>query len=458
VAAPQNPSIPVALPFTVETHAVNYWVENFTFQLNELPEFGHEYTSYVIEQWRHANPDSTLHTALLALAHAVFGRTKHISNALEKANKYYVKTLERLKEIVENIDAVPNKDIDPLLLAIMLMGSYENTMWGLNPQNPRDLTTQANEVGSRFWQNIFHQKGAGGLLGLRRSRNATPNLPLDGAIRRQLLRIGILRGISPAAFFEENYGETSPMRELDALMLRVSQLRGNSLHLFGNQDLHFPRGCCTLLPSIPPPSPKVIALEAEVLDAELAIWSENVPKDWEYSTWLRSNPQNATGAPTTNREAEIHAVHEYTSHAHATNWNRYRAVRMIVNSIHIRALEEMKICPVEFDGATARQQICLQRIHDIGPELCGGVRYFFNTPSTENGTYSIKIGDSIVHSEREILPKMAALVAWPLTVATCTEYVPDVHRSRLRERLGVVAEALGDKVLEDVSEMVEFKF
>lgn len=458
VVAPRPQTIPVALPFTVETHAVNYWVENFTFQLNELPEFGHEYSSYVIEHWRHAAPDSTLHVALLALAHGVFGRTKLISSALDKANKYYVKTMEKLKEVIDNIDGVANKDIDALLLTVMLMGSYENTMWGLNPQNPRDTTEQANEIGSRLWQNIFHHKGAGGLLGLRKSRDATPNPPLDKAIRRQLIRIGILRGMTPPPSFEEdNYGETGPMRELDALILRVSQLRGTSLHLFGNQDLRFPRGCCSLQ-NIPPPSPKVIALESEILDAELAMWAENVPKDWEYSTSLRSNSQNTAGAPTTNREPEIHNVHDYNSHAYAVNWNRYRAARMIVNSIHIRALEGTKVCPVVFDGAMARQDICLQRIHELVPELCSGVQYFFNSPSIENGTYSIKIGDKVVHSEREILPKLAALVAWPLTVAACTEYVPEAHRKRLRERLNIVAEALGDKMLADVAEKIEFKF
>jgi hypothetical protein len=72
---------------------------------------------------------------------------------------------------------------------------------------------------------------------------------------------------------------------------------------------------------------------------------------------------------------------------------------------------------------------------------------------------SIKTGDKVVHSDCEILPRMASLLAWPLTVAVSSEYLPKPHKRWLLSRLKMVADSLGDAVLESMVENgEEFKF
>ncbi|KAK5226280.1 hypothetical protein LTR47_009170 [Exophiala xenobiotica] len=168
---------------------MNYWVENFVFGFNDIPEIGHEYTSYVLPYRDRAHPGSALRLALSALTHAVFGRTRRVDKALEDANMLYFKAITRMEAEVKGVAA---EDTDELLITMMLMGSFENVMWGLNPHNPRNSSSSSDEVGSRLWENI---------------------------------RIIILRGRTIPYWLEDpEYEEEGPMRELDLLMLRLANL------------------------------------------------------------------------------------------------------------------------------------------------------------------------------------------------------------------------------------------
>jgi hypothetical protein len=116
-----SPVITPSLSLPVQLHAVNYWVENFVFGINDL-RFGHEYGSYVISHWNRSRPDSSLSLTLLAFTHAVFGRARRASKAIEDANRLFSQAMTKVKEDIKDVS---NEDIDQLLLAIMLMGSFE---------------------------------------------------------------------------------------------------------------------------------------------------------------------------------------------------------------------------------------------------------------------------------------------------------------------------------------------
>lgn len=114
--------IPKALSIPVEVHAFHYWMENFIFRLDDLPDIGHEYSTYVLSYWARARPGSSLHLALSALSHAVFGRARQVSKAIEDADKIHAQGIVRThKELKELSD----ESIDQLLITIMLMSSYE---------------------------------------------------------------------------------------------------------------------------------------------------------------------------------------------------------------------------------------------------------------------------------------------------------------------------------------------
>ena len=198
------PTIAPSVVHPVELHALNFWVENFSFRSHEIPNFGLDYSTYVVAYWRQTSPESSLHVAFLAYVHAVFGRVKHSENSLKKAKALFSISLKRIKA---GVDAANASEINELILAIMLLGDFEvrlrvsylkrlmdanythkEVMWGINPHNYRDASFPSDPVGSRFWKNVFHQKGAAGLLKERFLKAAPSHPALDATVKQSLVR------------------------------------------------------------------------------------------------------------------------------------------------------------------------------------------------------------------------------------------------------------------------------
>lgn len=117
-----------ALQVPMEVHAVNFWSEMWvpTFAVNGVAcNLEDDYGSYAASQWSRAQPGSCLHLALLAVTHAVFGRGRWSSLALERGDKYYGKALTSLSKAMRDPDLVSSEDIDHLLITTMLMASFE---------------------------------------------------------------------------------------------------------------------------------------------------------------------------------------------------------------------------------------------------------------------------------------------------------------------------------------------
>ena len=95
------------------------------FRLEDLPDIGHEYGNYVLFNWVRARPGSSLHVALSALSHAVFGRARHENKALENAGKAQALSIVKTSKEMMEVKQVSSQSIDQLLVATMLMGTYE---------------------------------------------------------------------------------------------------------------------------------------------------------------------------------------------------------------------------------------------------------------------------------------------------------------------------------------------
>jgi hypothetical protein len=232
-------------------------------------------------------------------------------------------------------------------------------------------------------------------------------------------------------------------------MVRVASLRTKSLTLLsGNApELHSDTS-----------HSEDIAVKAQELDAALATWPRTLPDNWKFSTSppIPDYPENDyfyNGL-----------AHDYTTHGHAAIWNRYRASRIIVNSIRIRALSnhlQTLQYPSQRSFVIIQQESCRENIQSLTDDLCGGVPFFCNIldPTGDVATpRSLKLEKYIFRTDDEIFPKMAGLLAWPLTIGVSTEYVPEAQRQWLKGRLRVVAESLGDAILESVVEQGEFRF
>lgn len=244
-------------------------------------------------------------------------------------------------------------------------------------------------------------------------------------------------------------------------MVRVANLRAKSLAVFsGNgNDTEF---------SIDPHQLKIVAGEADELNTALTSWSENVPEDWKFS--ILQSP-GSLDSPESDLLYEG-TSHVYTSHGHAVIWNRYRALRLIVNSICLRCLSML----LEFNlqctlqphpSASMRpfvisqQETCRKNLDSLATELCGSVPFFFTSPNPNGdgrGSRTIRIGNRVLSTEDEILPKLAGLLAWPVAVAIRTEETPEPQREWLRRKLKIAAASMGDVILETVIDNGEFKF
>ena len=261
------------------------------------------------------------------------------------------------------------------------------------------------------------------------------------------MRTCILRGILIPDFLHDgaDYGEEGPALELDALMVRVAALRTKSLALLYRE---------TAEPSSDIVESEDLAAEAQNLDTALASWPLSLPEKWMFCrpppspiAWEHKHTYNGI-------------VHSYATHGHAAIWGRYRAIRLIVNSIRIRHFN-YQLRTVDYPSQRSfiaiQQQAIRTTIEVITAELCGCVPFFFNQLD-QAGTRLIMMGKYTIKTSDEILPKMAALLAWPLTVAISCEYIPEPHRQWLKCKLSVVAKSLGDAVLESVVEQGEFRF
>lgn len=250
------------------------------------------------------------------------------------------------------------------------------------------------------------------------------------------------------------------MQKFDILMTRLAELRYKSLYLFGNNHMIAPRGCCAALAregflnhETPPYK---IATEAETLDNDFESWASSAPNDWEFLSYTTLAGQ----ASFAEDFSENSTSHTFTSYGNAAMWNRYCAARLVVNSIRMRSLNFLLHFAPQFPLIAEQKEACIRNIISSAKDLCSGVSIFFGSPQRKDGfmAWAVRIGDRTIYTDREILPKMAVLVAWPLVVAVSSEGVPMPQKQWLLSRLKSVAETLGDAVLMSVVEKGEFKF
>ncbi|KAI1136295.1 hypothetical protein F5Y05DRAFT_117244 [Hypoxylon sp. FL0543] len=446
VAAPVSPdsvtNSPTSLLPPIEDEAFRFWIENYIFSDDELPEFAREYSHYLTAYWDKTQRDSSLRLAVSAVSHAVFGRAKKAEKLIKDAEKIFSQSIVKMRN---EFNGLTQDNIDEVLVTTMLMAFYENVMYAeeRHRSQNQDSSLDPDVVGSRFWEKVCHHEGAAGLLKLRQERGWTPNLALERAARRQLIRTCILRGIPEAPWLQDGaqFGEEGPMLGLDSIMVRVASLRQKSLHLFLPKSARFSSQL----------HPSHIAEEAQDLDNALDTWIRDLPEDWGLST----RPGSTAGASFDG------LIHIYPSHGHGAVWSRYYAVHIVVNSIRERALSVMTQCSSQTMSASAERKICQEKIASLSTDLCRGIPFFVAShaaPHDPLSTRMIRIGGNVIHTNYEILPKLATLLAWPLTLVISTEAVPEPQKQYLKIKLKCVADALGDSILESVAEHEEFKF
>lgn len=223
-------------------------------------------------------------------------------------------------------------------------------------------------------------------------------------------------------------------------MVRVAAFRSRALSFFSTNGPSLPTSTADL---------EAIANTGKELEDDLTKWTSSVPEEWKATKVL------ANSASADLNETYSGSYNTYTSHGHASPWLRHRALRLIINSIFIKFIEVRMQTGADRDHLLWKQNRMRGNLSSISSELCEDVPYFFNNSVTGQSPRGSATEEIV---EQAMLPKFAALLAWPLAVAVSTENVPEPQRQWLQQRLKITASCLGDSVLESVAERGEFRF
>lgn len=251
------------------------------------------------------------------------------------------------------------------------------------------------------------------------------------------LRIIILRGAASAAWFEDgrSWSEEGHELELDSLMVRALILRNKSVSFLKDMDASDPGTIDEV---------RSIAMESYTLDYDLASWALRLPQDWKYhASWTLSRPSSNV----IDARVDIPS-HTYPSVGHASTWNRYRALRLITNSIQKRAIRALQSL---FNDAFLDTDIqrCQDNIDKLAVDLCCGAEFAITRQNTAR-SYEASTLLKGPH------PSVAELLAWPLTVAVSVDAVRVPDKTWLKGVLKAVARSLGHTQLESVSDEGEY--
>jgi hypothetical protein len=194
---------------------------------------------------------------------------------------------------------------------------------------------------------------------------------------------------------------------------------------------------------------KSVISEAQLLDYLFAEWTQDMPMEWVFLTRKRlchSNDQCHNNKSCVQYDDFFHS---YTTHHHATIWNRYRAVRLLINSIQMRLLaveDQHTFGQSDFDIST-QSKTCEEVISCLSTDLCRSIPSFHHFDTG----FSTSTSGIIICPESDLKPTMAVLLAWPISIAVSIEEVPLNQREWLKCRLQAVNKVIGCPTLDALS-------
>lgn len=221
------------------------------------------------------------------------------------------------------------------------------------------------------------------------------------------------------------------MRGLDLLLARVATVRSRALDLLHERHSTSQAHTKRL---------REISAEAAHLDAAFNSWILSLPEEWRFSVLRFGNVDDQT------RDLLYdNTTHVYSTQNHAAIWNRYRAGRLISNGTHLRLLSALP----EDEPARKEMEKYQIIISSIATELCQSVSFFFTHYDGQLETVDLN-RSCFIEIEKDMSPMTAYLLAWPLTIALRTKFVPESQKQWLRPKLELFARYMGANLLTSI--------
>ncbi|TEY63544.1 hypothetical protein BOTCAL_0154g00120 [Botryotinia calthae] len=392
---------------------------------------------------------STLQLAILAIAHATFGRSTKNSAALLIGSKTYSQALVATRSIESVV-------MDEVILTILLLGHFENSVAQNAQFDARDIKVISAKA-------FTHHDGAIVMLNSRQKCQKEPyrsrhkvvpahgsdsgtshkntGSEIDKIARRQLGRSLVLRSIPIPGWLKNGslFGEIGSSLVLDKCLVEVADLRYCVNNVSNDLD-----GISATESRQMAMKMRGVLVLAQELETKLAKWAREVPMVDHWSRFrLTVDDDDDSGTS----DIFDQTVHLYPSIGHAAMWAQYRAIRLHGNDIILTAFYS----EVEFSNSETKfnQDIIKLNMEKLALDFCASLPFALGW--VELGGTGMKM---ICRGRRiAAVASTASLFCWPLTVSTIVSEIPEQHRSYLKSRLLDISEIVDDGVLERIAHL-----
>jgi hypothetical protein len=193
--------------------------------------------------------------------------------------------------------------------------------------------------------------------------------------------------------------------------------------------------------------------KAQLIDQRLTSWAANLPKEWGFAT--QSQPEPMAWSQYFQRYEVFfnETCHEYSSLEHAATWNRYRAARLICNSVVLKAYTSLPIDSVPTSGEhTTDFQVAETNTHSLVDDICASVPFHYSRDKAKNPSQGVGGLRNMTEPETETTTaRTAFLLVWPLLISSSAWGVPDRQKKWLKEQLLRVGQITTSGVLQSLA-------
>lgn len=424
-------TIPSAPAISLETQTLGYYSQYYVSLPAGITKIVDSHLKHIFSCSFNSDPQSILGLAISSVSHATFGRARRNQLALEEGNRTYSRALIKINTALRSSSEAIN---DEVLLAVMLLSFYENSVLGDTAGIPNQ------RLENMAAKSFAHHDGAIALLKIRRQllQQSESSMDLDRLVRRQLIRSLLLRSMPVPSWLRDgsSFGEEGLGLRFDRAMIITAKLR------------HQAAG----LPNMEAAELKRRLTEAQSLDDTLIFWAKDLPSEDRY---IVSKLQSGEHLESNSRILEDE-IHIYRTVGHAGLWNRYRALRLLLNDITLRCLSTLPPLDDHLDDFTLEAFASLvdHKMQHTATDLCASIPYILGLvcPDLSSSISTSTIKTTNPQSlKATVKAGTASLLAWPLTIAMSVQYIPRKEREYLRARLLDVSAIIDDGVLERVA-------
>jgi hypothetical protein len=428
---PRGPrsSLTVLRPhFDLQTLALAYYLEYHLQRVADVPKITQGLPECV-SSWKVSGRRCPMvDLALSSLALAIYSRIQqHLPAATEASSKYY-----RLLQVAQSriaqleIPTLNERNIDSCLLAVFLMGRYENAT-----HRPDDLINwNGSHTSLQSWS---HHDGAMAILKVWHD-----NLNHDSAsfiikqTRRELIKSSLLRNIPlPTWMLDGNhFGEHDLALDYDRVVVRIVSLHHEFASLQRKNGLHMSEV-------------EKMNSEARELDKALQDWATHIPSTCTYQRHIITKPD-----PWPRNHFYSLIVYSYPTPGNAAAWGHYFAVRMLINITRLRILELTR--SNQYDGSIyeEQRQECIVQLEAMADNLAYSIPFSLGRFKVDNPNLPIRQDSVTLNTNDDIKPYLACWAVWPLTIASSLDGISVNQQMWFRSELATLGRITGDGVLE----------